>query len=112
MKKILFLMCSCLILLAGCKTGVFTSEYGKEDVAFISLVSSDALANKDVEVYIDENAPFTVHVQKSKQSTVKHNGKLFSIMPGKRHMKIVYNGETIYEKDIFVSSQQTKLINL
>lgn len=75
MKKILFLMCSCLILLAGCKTGVFTSEYGKEDVAFISLVSSDALANKDVEVYIDENAllQFMFRNQNSLQKSIMVN---------------------------------------
>ncbi len=112
MKNVLLIVCFCLFVLTGCKTGVFTSEYGKEDVAFISLVSSDEMANKDVDVFIDDNTSFSAHVQKAKQSTEKHNGKLFSIKPGKRHMRIVYNGETIYEKDIYVSSQQTKLINL
>lgn len=112
MKKLLIICCLSLLALASCKTGVYTAEYGKEDVAYISLVSSDKMANKDVLVYIDNETQFTAHVQKAKQSTEKHNGKLFAIKPGKRHMKVVYNGNVIYEKEIFVSSQQTKLINL
>lgn len=112
MKKFLIICCLSLLALASCKTGVYTAEYGKEDVAYISLISSDKMANKDVQVYIDNETQFTAHVQKAKQSTEKHNGKLFAIKPGKRHMKVVYNGNVIYEKDIFVSSQQTKLINL
>lgn len=112
MKKLVLIGVFLTCLLTGCKTGVFTAEYGKEDVAFISLVSSDVMANKDVDVYIDEDLHFTMHVQKAKQSTEKHNGKLHSIKPGKRHMKIVYKGNVIYEKDVFLSSQQTKLINL
>ena len=112
MKKFMFICCLCLLTLVGCKTGVYTAEYGKEDVAYISLISSDKMANKDVQVYIDNEAQFTARVQKAKQSTEKHNGKLFAIKPGKRHMKVVYNGDVIYEKEIFVSSQQTKLINL
>lgn len=112
MKKLLFLLTTCVLFLTGCKTGVYTAEYGKEDVAYVSLVSSDALANKDVVVTVDNTTTFTAHVQKAKQSTEKHNGKLHAIKPGTRHLKITYKGNVVYEKDIFVSSQQTKLINL
>lgn len=112
MKKLLILCCISVLALASCKTGVFTADYGKEDVAYVCLVSSDTMANKNVEVYVDNETQFTAHVQKAKQSTEKHNGGLFAIKPGKRHMKVVYNGNVLYEKDIFVSSQQTKLINL
>lgn len=112
MKRFLIICCLSLLVLASCKTGVYTAEYGKEDVAFISLISSDVMANKDVQVIVDDETQFTAHIQKAKQSTEKHNGKLFAIKPGKRHLKIVYQGKVIYEKEIFVSSQQTKLINL
>ena len=112
MKKLLFIGILLTSMLAGCKTGVYTAEYGKEDVAYISLMSSDQMANKDVEVFVDEDTQATLHVEKAKQHAEKRTGKLFAIKPGKRHLKIVHEGKVIYEKDIFVSSQQTKLINL
>ena len=112
MKKLLFICVLLTCIFTACKTGVYTAEYGKEDVAYICLISSDEMANKDVVVYIDNETQFTMRVQKAKQSTEKHNGKLYAIKPGTRHMKVVYNGNVIYKKDIFLSSQQTKLINL
>lgn len=113
MKKILFALVVLLVgVLSSCKTGTFTSEYGKEDIAYVFLTSSGDMAGKTVLVQIDDANSFEMKVRKAKQSTEKHNGKAFSIMPGTRHMKITYKGQLIYEKDIFVSSQQTKLINL
>ncbi|MEZ3589794.1 MAG: DUF4831 family protein [Muribaculaceae bacterium] len=103
-------MAACCI--TGCKTGTFASEHGRDDVAYIDVVSSDAYAGKKVTVTIDGTTEFTVKVQKSKQSTEKHNGDLYGIRPGRRSVKVVYDGKTLYEKEIFLSSQQTKIIQL
>ena len=96
MKKKWIVFCLSLLAMASCKTGVFTAEYGKEDVAYVCFVSSDKMAGKDVQVFVDNKTQFTAHVQKAKQSTEKHNGKLISIKPGKRTMKVVYEGTVVY----------------
>lgn len=98
--------------ITGCKTGTFASEHGRDDIAYIDVVSSGAYAGKKVTVTIDGSTTFTVKVQKSKQSTEKHNGSLYAIRPGRRSVKVVYEGKTLYQKEIFLSSQQTKIIQL
>lgn len=100
------------INLQSCKTGTFASEYGKDDMAYIAITSSGQFAGKKVIVDIDKATSFTIKVQKAKQSTEKHNGNLYGIKTGKRHVVVSYNGQILYDKVIFVSSQQTKIINL
>lgn len=101
-----------LSIMTGCRTGTFASEYGKSDTAYISVVSSSDYAGKNVDVIVDNDTMFQVKVVRSKQSTEKHNGRLYGIGSGKRHVRIEYDGKVIYDKDIFVSSQHTKLIML
>ncbi len=115
MKKIIlitFCVISFIISFTGCKTGTFVSEYGKEDIAFITITSSSNYAGKIVTVIVDNDTSFDVKVREAKQSTEKHNGEVHGIKPGKRHIKVMFNGSPLYEKDIFLSSQQTKIINL
>ncbi len=101
-----------LSVMTGCRTGSFASEYGKSDMAYISVVSSGDYAGKSVDVVVDNETGFKVEVVRYKQSSEKHNGRLHGIRPGKRHVRIVYDGSVVYDKDIFVSSQHTKLIML
>ena len=113
MKRIAFLtaiiVCLCL---TACKTGSFSSTGGQEDIAYIFITSGTEMAGKKVMVKVDNNAPFEAQVQKTEQNTEKHNGKLHAIMPGRRFLVVTYNGKTVYSKEIFLSSQQTKSIVL
>mgnify|MGYP004449701671 CR=1 FL=1 len=109
------LLCAIVIIFVGltsCKTGNFAAAGGQEEQAYICLVSSDRLANKEVQVRIDDNTPFKAKVQRAKQNTEKHNGQLYGILPGRRHVEISYNGQVVYSQEVFISSQQTKTINL
>lgn len=115
MSKKLLSLISLIVIALGltcCKTGTFASEGGKDDIAYISVISSSEYANKAVTVSIDDTTTFDAKVRLAKQSTEKRHGDLYGIKPGKRHIKITYQGMVLYEKDIFVSSQQTKTIQL
>ncbi len=108
---IVIISCIC-ISLTGCRTGSFSTSYGKGDRAFISIISGKQYRGKTVQVFIDGKTFFDVKVINEKQSTEKHNGSLHEIHPGKRHVEIRYKDKILYSKTIFLSSQQTKIIRL
>ena len=66
MKKLIILSIL-TVLMAGCRAHLpVAQESGKEDMAFLLFVSPNEYAGKDVEVKIDDNAPFTAKVVKEK----------------------------------------------
>lgn len=116
MKNTLWIamVCGLLSLFAfnSCKTGVYATEHGKDDIAFVCFYSSGIYANKTIDVVIDKDTAFSTKVVKAKQDGEKRKGELYGIKTGKRHICVSYNGNIIYEKDIYVTSQQTKEIIL
>lgn len=115
MKKIkiifsVFVLC----LLASCKTGVYTTTGGKDDVAYLYFTSSDVYANKKVTVELGENTTFMVKVVKNKKARANYKGKLYAIQPGQKKLVVKNSktGQVIYRKHIIVSTQETKEIKL
>ena len=109
MKRFLILLI--LPLLIGCKANYpVTQQSGKEDMAFLLFISSDLYAGKNVEVIIDDKAPFEAEVVKAKKSN--RSGTQYGISTGAHSLKVIYNGETLYEKKIFTSTQEVKQIIL
>lgn len=115
-NKLLVVIFTCFLLMAfvttSCKTGVVASQHGLDDVAYIALASSSTYANKVVTVVVDNDTRFDAKVTKAKQNQEKRKGDLYGIKTGKRHVQVYYKGQVVFEKDIFVTSQQTKEIIL
>lgn len=110
MKKLLFLFALPLILF-GCKANLpVAQESGKEDMAYLLFVSPNLYADKDVQVTIDNGKPFTVRVVKAKKSN--RRGTQYAIGTGTRTLKVSSDGKSLYEKKIFVSTQEVKQIML
>jgi hypothetical protein len=108
MKKILFFTILTTLLI-GC--GVTKTESrGIENQAFLLIVGPPSQYPKGVEVVIDDKTIFNAEVQKNR-AKVKHL-RLYGISSGKHKVSISKNNKNIYEKIIFVSSQQTKKIIL
>lgn len=101
-----------IFIFSGCKTGNFSSEGGKEDVAYLFFASRGELAGEHITVNIDNGTPFDVKVQKDKKDKAKWRGHLYSINPGNRKIIVTYKGKILIDKQIFVSTQQTKQIDL
>lgn len=110
MKKILTIL-AVATLLIGCKANFpVAQESGKEDMAYLLFVGQNQYGGKDVLVTIDDATPFTAKVVKSKKSN--RRGTQYGIATGTRDIKVTYEGETIYQKKIFVSTQEVKQIVL
>ncbi len=98
-------------LLVGCKANFpVAQESGKEDMAYLLFVGQNQYGGKDVVVSVDNATPFTAKVVKSKKSNQR--GTQYGIATGTRDIKVTFDGKTIYQKKIFVSTQEIKQIIL
>lgn len=110
MKKRLILFAIPLILL-GCKANYpVAQQSGKEDMGYLLFVSPDKYIGEKVQVIIDNAQPFTAKVVKQKNSNRK--GTQYGISTGTRSLKVNYDGKTIYQKKLFLSTQEVKHIIL
>ena len=110
MKKLILLFVIPLLLI-GCRAHLpVAQESGKEDIAYLLFVSSNQYAGKEVQVKVDNNAPFTAKVVKAKKAN--RRGSQYGIAVGTRTLTVSYNSNNIYQKKIFVSTQEVKQIVL
>lgn len=110
MKKLILLFVIPLLLI-GCRAHLpVAQESGKEDIAYLLFVSSNQYAGKEVQVKVDNNTPFTAKVVKAKNAN--RRGSQYGIAIGTRTLTVSYDGKNIYQKKIFVSTQEVKQIIL
>ncbi len=111
MKKIIALIALIPLLFTGCKVGNVSHSGGVESESYLQFIQGGNTAYKEgVEVYIDDAAAFTAKVNQIGKYTVK--GDIYAIKNGTRHLKVVYRGKVLFEKDIVVGVQETKQIKL
>ena len=110
-RQILKLVCAIALPLffTACKTPV-AQQSGKEDMAYLLFVSPKEYAGKEVTVALDNQKPFTVKVVKEKSA--KRKGTQYGVKTGPRSIKVTSGGKTLYQKKIFVSTQEVKQIIL
>ena len=65
--------------------------------------------SKTVQVDVD-GTKFDAKVVKPK--TANRKGTQYGVATGQRSITVTFNGQTIYSKQLFLSSQETKIINL
>ena len=107
MRKFILLLA--VFSAVGC-TGVKTTTSGLENEAFLVFLGDPTNYKSGVEVNIDDNTPFSAEVQKNHSNRPK--GKVYAISTGSHVVSVVHNGEMIYQKQIFISAQETKKIIL
>lgn len=111
MKKAIFCMFAIASLLTGCKaSSPVAQQTGKEDKAYLLFVGQKEYCGKMVEVTIDDAEPFTAKVVKPKKAD--RGGTQYGIGTGLRNLVVKCNGRTLYQKKIFVSTQEVKQIIL
>ncbi|MDR2064684.1 MAG: lipoprotein [Prevotellaceae bacterium] len=109
MKKILLVAITSLFLLSGC-TGVRTLSKGLENEAFLEFVGTPQKYIGGITVTVDDNNTFNAKVKK--QHTDRPKGKVYAISTGKHSISVAYKNQIIYQKQIFISAQETKQIIL
>lgn len=110
MRKKLFLILSVLlVIMAACKAPV-SREYGKEDVAYLLFVTRGQYKGSQVNVNLDNGTSFKADVVTSKKANRK--GISYQVATGRRHIQVSYQGQTLYDRDVLLSTQETKVIDL
>ena len=109
--KILFTLIALAALLVSCKSNYPVSQQsGKEDIAYLVFVGpSSTYGSKPVQVDVD-GTEFEAKVVKPK--TANRKGTQYGVATGRRNIVVKFNGSTVYQKQLFLSSQQTKIITL
>ena len=99
-------------IMAFCACGSYpvAQQTGKEDTAYLLFVSPDQYAGEKVDVTLDGTEPFVAKVVKEKKS--KRKGKAYAVRTGRRKIAVRHDGTLLYNKKIFISSQETKVISL
>lgn len=111
--KVLFSLIAIICLMAGCKANYpVAQQSGKEDMAYLVFVGPLKTydnGSKTVQVDVDGNR-FEAKVVKPK--TANRKGTQYGVATGRRSITVTFNGQIVYQKQLFLSSQETKIINL
>lgn len=111
MKKIGLLLLTLTLGMTSCRVNApVAQQSGKEDQAYLLFVSPNEYAQKEVTVCLDHQPPFTAQVVKQKKAN--RQGTQYAVQTGTRNLKVTYQGKIIYQKKIFVSTQEVKSIIL
>lgn len=108
MKRFLFIVAVGLCL-ANC-TGVQTVTTGLVNESFLEFIGQPEDYSGGVKVLIDDRTSFKAEVKKDYAK--RPTGKIYGIPTGKHDVKITYKDVVIYQKQIFISSQETRKIHL
>lgn len=112
-KRLIFAILALTCMLVGCKTSFHVAQQtGKEDMAYLVFVGPRQTygnGSKLVQVDVD-GTKFDAKVIKPKVANRK--GTQYGVATGNRHVTVTFNGKTVYSKQLFLSSQETKVITL
>ena len=111
--KVLFSLIALTWLLTGCKSSFpVAQQSGKEDMAYLVFVGpKETYGNGSKLVQVDvDGTKFDAKVIKPKVANRK--GVQYGVATGRRSISVSFNGKTIYSKQLFLSSQETKIITL
>lgn len=111
MKKKVFLLSAMVLLLGGCRAHYpVAQESGKEDMAYLLFVSPQKYAGKTVIVTLDDRNAFDAKVVKTKKSN--RRGTSYAVSTGRRKINVEFEGNSLYKKEVLLSTQETQIITL
>ena len=112
-KYIVGALFAIVLLFVGCKANYpVAQQTGKEDIAYLVFVGPQQTygnGSKLVQVDVD-GTKFDAKVVKPK--TANRKGTQYGVQTGNRKVTVMFEGKTVYSKQLFLSSQETKVINL
>ena len=101
------------LLLTGCGVGNYSVQSGVEDAAFLSFTDEE---KQDITVTVDNQ---TYELQTVKQKAYKSGRNIketalntIKIGPGQHEVKVTLDGADVFDKKIFVSTGEHKIIEL
>ena len=110
MKKLISIA-ALTVLLSGCGVGTYSLQSGVEDAAFVSFTDK---TKHPIDVVIDDN---TYQVETVRQKAYKSGRNIrktveIKLAPGQHLVKVYQDGQEIYSYRIFLSTGDSKIIEL
>ena len=112
MKKLISIA-ALTVLLSGCGVGTYSLQSGVEDAAFVSFTDN---TKHPIDVVIDDN---TYQVETVRQKAYKSGRNIrktventIKLATGQHLVKVYQNGQEIYSYRIFLSTGDSKIIEL
>lgn len=108
-KNLNFLIVVSLLILNSCG-GTKTSFRGLASESFLEFVGNPGSYSAGVDVIVDDKPSFRAKVYKDKIGRMR--GEIYAIATGRHTLKVKFQNEIIYNKEIFISPQESKKITL
>lgn len=112
MKK-LFAIAVSVVSLAGCGVGTYSVQSGIENAAFISFTDD---VKQEIVVRVDDD---TYYLEAVKQKAYKSGRNIrqtarntIKLTPGQHSVSVTLGGNEIYSNKVFLSTGETKIIEL
>ncbi len=112
MKK-LMIMAAFTMFLTGCGVGTYSVQSGVENAAFISFTDD---VKQEIVVSVDNS---TYNIETVKQKAYKSGRDIkqtalntIKLTPGQHTISVTLNGNEIYSHKVFLSTGETKIIEL
>ena len=109
MRKLLFALTLVTIFFTAC-TGVMSTSSGLEDESFLRFIGKPSVYPSEVSVLLDGTISFNAEVESDHAKRPK--GNIYAISKGVHNIKVTHENMVIFNKKIFISAQETKIILL
>jgi hypothetical protein len=83
-----------------------------EKKSYLQFIQEQGKYPEGVSVYIDNEAPFKAKVNKINKLGRETEKNIYAVKSGARHLKVVYKTKILFERNVVLSSQQTRQIHL
>lgn len=112
MKKFIFIA-ALSVLLTGCGVGSYSVQSGIEDAAYLSFADD---VKQEIIVNVD-NKTYNINTVRQKAYKNDRNikqtaGNTIRLTPGQHNVSVLVNGSEAYSHKIFLSTGETKIIEL
>lgn len=109
MKKSCLVLVVLMFILNSCG-GTKTSFQGLENESYLEFLGNPGNYTDGVDVIVDDKPSFRAKVYKDKVGRMR--GEIYTIKTGRHKLKVKYQNKLIINKEIFISSQESKKIVL
>ena len=101
------------VFLAGCGVGAYTIQSGYSDVAYVVFTDDtkgEIVVNVDDKTY---NVNTVKHKAYKSSRDIKHTAEdAIKLTPGQHNVSVFINGCEVYNRKVFLSEGETKVIEL
>lgn len=101
------------LFLTGCGVGVYSIQSGYSDVAYVVFTDDtkgDIVVNVDDKTY---NVNTVKHKAYKSGRDIKHTAEnTIKLTPGRHNVSVYLDGSEVYNRKVFLSTGETKVIDL